>query len=80
MGQDTVAAIRSGLFFGQLGAVRELVRAMSESFKSEPPELFLTGGGGPLLATALTEARLMPHLGLRGLAEVALGAAAGRST
>jgi type III pantothenate kinase len=80
VGQDTRAAIRSGLFFGQLGAVRELVRAMLDSFKSEIPELFLTGGGGPLLATALTEARLVPHLGLRGLAEVALGDDAGRST
>ena len=34
--------------------------------------MFLTGGGGPLLASALPEARLVPHLGLYGLAEVAL--------
>jgi len=71
VGEDTIAAIRSGLFFGQLGAVRELVAEMSGSLEGAAPELFLTGGGGPLLATALTEARLVPHLGLRGLAEVA---------
>ena len=71
VGEDTRAAIRSGLFFGQLGAVRELVGAMSDSLQGAAPELFLTGGGGPLLATALTEARLVPHLGLCGLADVA---------
>ena len=71
VGEDTIAAIRSGLFFGQLGAVRELVAEMSRSLEGAAPELFLTGGGGPLLATALTEVRLVPHLGLRGLAEVA---------
>lgn len=71
VGEDTAAAIKSGLFFGQLGAVRELVRKMSDRLDGPPAELFLTGGGGPLLATALTEARLVPHLGLRGLAEVA---------
>lgn len=70
VGEDTAAAIRSGLFFGQLGAVRELVRRMSDGLDGAPAELFLTGGGGPLLATALSEARLVPHLGLRGLAEV----------
>ena len=70
VGEDTTAAIRSGLFFGQLGAVRELIAAMSASSESAAPELFLTGGGGPLLATSLTEARLVPHLGLRGLALV----------
>jgi len=71
VGEDTTAAIRSGLFFGQLGAVRELVQAMSDLLDGPPAELFLTGGGGPLLATALTEFRLVPHLGLCGLAAVA---------
>lgn len=79
VGQDTTTAIKSGLFFGQLGAVRELVRVMSSSVGGGPVDLFLTGGGGPLLATELTEARFVPHLGLCGLAEVARTAAQGDS-
>ena len=79
IGQDTTTAIKSGLFFGQLGAVRELVREMSGSVGGGQVDLFLTGGGGPLLATALAEARFVPHLGLCGLAEVARSAVRGDS-
>ena len=70
-GEGTPAAIRSGLYYGQLGAVRELVTRIGESLEPVPPELFLTGGGGPLLATGMPGARLVSHLGLRGLARVA---------
>ena len=71
LGKDTPAAIRSGLFYGQLGAVRELADSLERELGSGPATMFLTGGGGPLLATALPEARLVPHLGLHGLARVA---------
>ncbi len=67
IGTDTTSAIRSGLFYGQLGAVRELVTELASLLGGESLELFLTGGGGPLLATALDDARLVPHLGLYGL-------------
>ena len=70
VGGDTTAAIKSGLFYGQLGAVRELAAALGDTLGDEEAEMFLTGGGGPLLASALPEARLVPHLGLHGLAEV----------
>ena len=72
VGGDTTAAIKSGLFYGQLGAVRELAAALGDALGDETAEMFLTGGGGPLLASALPEARLVPHLGLYGLAEVFL--------
>ncbi|MFP6767211.1 MAG: type III pantothenate kinase [Planctomycetaceae bacterium] len=71
LGKDTPAAIRSGLFYGQLGAVRELADSLERELGSGPATMFLTGGGGPLLATALPEARLVPHLGLLGLARIA---------
>ncbi|MCH2589534.1 MAG: type III pantothenate kinase [Planctomycetales bacterium] len=70
VGGDTTAAIKSGLFYGQLGAVRELAAALGDTLGDKEAEMFLTGGGGPLLASALPEARLVPHLGLHGLAEV----------
>ena len=71
LGENTAAAIRSGLFYGQLGAIRELVASLNRELEAGPAELFLTGGGGPLLATALPEARLVVHLGLHGLARAA---------
>ena len=70
LGEDTPAAIKSGLYYGQLGAVRELVARLGESLGSHSPEVFLTGGGGPLLATGMPGARWVSHLGLRGLALV----------
>lgn len=66
LGRDTRQALRSGLFWGQLGAVKELIARLSEGI--EEPVVFLTGGGGPLLAPHLPHARHEPHLGLRGLA------------
>ncbi|MEX1096355.1 MAG: type III pantothenate kinase [Planctomycetales bacterium] len=71
LGQNTRAALRSGLFWGQLGAVKELIARLSVGEKE--PALFLTGGGGPLLAPHLPHARHEPHLGLRGLALTARG-------
>ncbi|MEX0701162.1 MAG: type III pantothenate kinase [Planctomycetales bacterium] len=66
LGRDTRQALRSGLFWGQLGAVKELIARLSVGEKE--PALLLTGGGGPLLAPHLPHARHEPHLGLRGLA------------
>jgi type III pantothenate kinase len=66
-GRNTREAIRSGLFWGQLGAVKELIerQAGAES------EVFVTGGGGALLAAHLPRARFEPHLPLQGLVLVA---------
>jgi type III pantothenate kinase len=63
LGRDTRAAIRSGLFWGQLGAVRELIERQSGT----DAEVFVTGGGGALLAAHLPRARFEPHLPLQGL-------------
>ncbi len=63
-GRNTEAAMRAGLFIGQLGAVRELVArltiAASDRFnESTRPGIFVTGGGGRHLASHLP--RCMPE-------------------
>lgn len=85
VGQNTRKAIHSGLYWGQVGATRELVSRLSAPFappfgsapatsahhdRHRPPVLLLTGGGGPLLKTQLQDACLEPHLALQGLALV----------
>ncbi len=67
LGRDTRAAIRSGLFWGQLGAVKELIERQVGS----DTEIFVTGGGGALLASHLSNASFEPHLPLQGLVLIA---------
>lgn len=72
LGTHTRDALRSGLFWGQLGAVKELVARLKETLQTAedttPDSLvLLTGGGAPLLAPHIPEARLEPHLSLQGL-------------
>jgi type III pantothenate kinase len=68
LGRNTPGAIGSGLWYGHIGAVRELVKRLSES-AHQPPLLLVTGGNGRWLAPALGPgARFEPDLALRGLA------------
>lgn len=68
LGLNTRAAIRSGLFWGQLGAVKELIARQV----GPDPDIFVTGGGGALLTSHLPRARFEPHLPLQGLVLVAI--------
>jgi len=71
LGRNTADAIGSGLWFGHIGAIRELVTRLSES-SGRPPLLLVTGGNGRWLAPALgADARFEADLALRGLAFVA---------
>src|SRR5262249_6105357 len=71
LGRDTPGAISSGLWYGQIGAIRELVSRLAES-ASRPPLVLITGGNGRALAAALgNNVRFEPHLALSGLAHVA---------
>lgn len=70
LGRNTRSAIQSGIFWGQVGAIRELVSRLSESDK-EPPLLILTGGGSSALAPFLSDAVHCPLLPLQGLVLVA---------
>ncbi|MCA9038829.1 MAG: type III pantothenate kinase [Planctomycetaceae bacterium] len=70
LGKNTRAALQSGLFWGQVGAVRELITQLTELAKETGeilPELYLTGGGATLLAPQFPEAILEPHLTLYGI-------------
>lgn len=70
IGQNTHAAMCSGLFWGQVGAVKELLAQASRTLASDDPLVLVTGGGGALLIRELPHARWLPHLSLQGLALV----------
>lgn len=70
LGVDTHGALCSGLFWGQLGAVNEIMHQLSNRWTAEL-YLLLTGGGAGLLASHLPKAVWEPHLSLQGLAIVA---------
>jgi type III pantothenate kinase len=70
VGKSTVAAIRSGLYWGSVGAVGELVRRMAAELGNEP-QLFLAGGDAAKLEPYLPlPARVVPELVLSGIALV----------
>lgn len=73
LGTGTAPAMRSGLFWGAVGAVRHLVELMSEEM-GRKAEVFLTGGAGPAVAQLLgPSAQHVPHLTLAGIAISAAG-------
>jgi type III pantothenate kinase len=67
VGRSTEAAIRSGLFWGGVGAIRELVTRFSEVLGARP-QLYVTGGDARLLAGQVDEqAQFVPDLVLAGI-------------
>jgi type III pantothenate kinase len=67
VGRDTEAAMRSGLFWGAVGAIRELVARAADDAGAQP-QVFLTGGAGPAVADLLgPDAHQVPHLTLAGI-------------
>ena len=68
LGTSTVPAMQSGLFWGAVGGIRQLVERLAAEVTG-PPEVFLTGGAGPAVADLLGQsARHVPHLTLAGIA------------
>jgi type III pantothenate kinase len=73
VGKSTVAAIRSGLFWGSVGAVRELVARLADQADC-PAQLFVSGGDAGRLAPYLArDARVVNDLVLAGIAVAHLG-------
>jgi type III pantothenate kinase len=76
LGKATVPAMRSGLFWGPVGAIHQLVGLLTEEVAGDP-ELFLSGGAAPAVASVLNRpVRHVPHLTLAGIALTAQGLAA----
>lgn len=72
-GRNTEAAMRAGLYLGQLGAVRELTRelrqaAISQFQEQSRPTVIVSGGGGRQLVGYLDGAQFVDSLALHGLA------------
>lgn len=53
VGVETIAALRSGIYWGQVGAIRELIHRMSADHPGESPRVLLTGGAGEIVAREL---------------------------
>ncbi len=70
VGTNTRAAMQSGLFWGQVGAVKELLSQSKTLLDFSEPLVLITGGGGALLSPEIPHSRWMPHLALQGLALV----------
>jgi type III pantothenate kinase len=73
VGRNTEAAIKSGLFWGAVGAVRELIERMAGELDT-PPQVFVTGGDLRQLAEHIGHgARFVPNMVLAGIAIAARG-------
>lgn len=74
VGGDTESAMQAGLYWGAVGAVREVIARQRDRL-TKPPRGFLTGGASPafakLLATPDYTVRHVPHLTLSGVALLA---------
>lgn len=83
LGKSTVKAIESGLYWGAVGAIRELITLYSAD-AAVPPDVFVTGGASADVAQLLAanedatdhsagnrRTRHVPHLVLAGIAMVA---------
>lgn len=68
LGRTTVENIQSGLFFGHVGLVKEMVsRLRAEAFGGEPVFVVGTGGRAPLFEGIDLFDQIVPTLVLRGL-------------
>ena len=71
VGRSTEPAIRAGVFWGSVGAIRELI-ARQRDRMTEAPQVLLTGGAAPSIARLIggpdLSVRCVPHLTLSGIA------------
>jgi type III pantothenate kinase len=72
LGKSTVTAIESGLYWGAVGAIREIAAKISAGLDA-PADFFITGGASPYLAELLRGSsswtvRHVAHLVLAGIA------------
>lgn len=65
IGKNTEAAIASGLYWGHLGAIKEIVQRMKNNLKGDT-KLYLTGGAAPCVREFLPDGQHEPDLSLIG--------------
>ena len=72
LGDSTVAAMQSGLFWGTVGAVRELIEQLGKT-TADTPQVFLTGGASRAVAELFGgRTHYVPNLTLAGIALAAI--------
>lgn len=72
IGKNTEAAMLSGLFWGEVGAIEKILQLQMQDLE-ETPDVFLTGGAAPLIAPHLTmDFQNVPNLALLGLVSIGL--------
>jgi type III pantothenate kinase len=67
IGKNTSAALASGIYWGTVGALTKLIEKIAATIDAHP-QVFITGGDAPRLATQLPAARHVPDLVLTGIA------------
>ena len=68
LGKTTISQIQSGLVYGQLGAIKEIVsRISNDSFREAPPVLIATGGYAHLFESEKYFDLIISDLLLHGL-------------
>jgi type III pantothenate kinase len=73
LGNSTIPAIKTGLFWGAVGAIRQLIEQLGKETSSGEPQVFLTGGAGAAVAKLLGRATChVPNLTLSGIAQTVL--------
>lgn len=71
LGRTTASSIQSGLYFGHLGALREIMyRIQLEEFEGQRPKVIATGGFATLFGGTGLFDQIEPDLVLRGLLAV----------
>jgi len=73
VGRTTIESIQSGVYYGALGACKELIqRITQETFDGKPPLILATGGFAPLFDNQNLYNHLVPDLVLEGIRLAAL--------
>jgi len=67
LGRNTREALRSGIYWGQVGAIRQIVQSLIDTLGLTTPWLLLTGGGAPWLGEQFPGVRQIPSLAMHGL-------------
>ncbi len=68
LGRTTTESIQSGLYYGHLGALREIMQHISqEEFSGQQPRVIATGGFASLFDGTAVFDRVVPDLVLQGL-------------